>query len=123
MDRRTVGERGEKEALEYLLQRGYKLIEKNWRTHHLEVDLIMDDGVNIRFVEVRSRTEPILIEPYMTVNKAKRHHIISAARSYILRNKVDAEVKFDIVSVVFNQNDCKIQYIPEAFNLLDSLYE
>ena len=123
MDRQEVGKRGEKEALEYLLQRGYKLIEKNWRTHHLEVDLIMDDGVNIRFIEVRTRTEPVLIEPYMTVTKAKRRHIISAARSYILKKRIDAEVRFDIVSVVFNHDKCRIQYILDAFNLLDCLYE
>lgn len=120
MERHLLGKKGEREALEYLLRRGYKLIEKNWRCHHLEVDLIMSDGENVRFIEVRSRTEPILTEPYLTVDRAKRHRIISAARSYVFKHKIDAEARFDIVSVVFSHEDCDISYIPDAFNLLDS---
>lgn len=119
MERCLLGKEGEREALEYLLQKGYKLIEKNWRCHHFEIDLIMSDGENVRFIEVRSRTEPFLIEPYLTVDKAKRYRIVSAARSYIVRHKIVAEAKFDIVSIVFAREGYKIEYIPNAFCLLD----
>ena len=57
-NRQDLGKKGEDVALEYLLQRGMKLLERNWRSGHKELDLVMEEEGFIRIVEVRSRNWP-----------------------------------------------------------------
>ena len=79
----------------------------------------MADGKCLRFIEVRSRTSPAIVKPVDTVDKLKRKHIISAARSFVNKRRIDADVRFDIVSVVFSHKGCELEYFPDAYNLID----
>ena len=98
------GREGEQIALEYLLQRGFKLMERNWRHRHLEVDLIMEKGGMVHIVEVRSKSFPAIVDPLESVGRAKRNNLIKAANYYVLDRRIDSEVVFDIVSVLFLPN-------------------
>lgn len=117
--RYVTGRLGEEIALEYLLQTGYKLIERNWRCRHKEVDLIMkgDDGLHI--VEVRTMREPVLQEPEMTVRACKQHNLETAAVAWIRMTGEDAPVHFDIVSVVLDRGDTpavlRLSHIRDAY--------
>ena len=118
-NRQTLGKKGEDVALEYLLQRGMKLLERNWRCGHKEIDLIMEDGGFIRFVEVRTREYPSNMEPFESVSVQKRNKVMAAARGYMAGKGIKMcrgkEVVFDIVSILFNGSLFEIKYIGDAF--------
>lgn len=110
------GREGEQIALEYLLQRGFKLMERNWRHRHLEVDLIMEKGGMVHIVEVRSKSFPAIVDPLESVGRAKRNNLIKAANYYVLDRRIDSEVVFDIVSVLFLPNgDYNVEFYENAF--------
>ena len=81
--RHETGRLGEDIALEYLLQRGFKLIERNWRCRHKEVDLIMEGDDGLHIVEVRTMKEPVQVEPEMTVCARKQLNLRTAAEAWI----------------------------------------
>lgn len=119
--RSILGRRGEDVALEYLLQQGMVLLERNWRCGHKELDLVMDDGRCIRVVEVRSRSIPTGVDPAETITAPKRKKILAAARGYLSVKKNEGmalegrEVVFDVVSILFNGELFKVEHIREAF--------
>ncbi len=113
--RKELGKRGEDVALEFLLERGMVLVARNWRSGHREIDLIVEDADFIRIVEVRSLCYPNNVEPAETVDGQKRRWVLSAAKRFIARYMIVKEVAFDIVSVVFNGEIHKIEYIQNAF--------
>ena len=117
-NRQDLGKKGEDAALEYLLQRGMKLLERNWRSGHKELDLVMEEDGFIRIVEVRSRTFPAQIDPFESVDMVKRKKILQAAKGFVAANRgriKGKEVVFDVVSILFNGELFKIEYIREAF--------
>ena len=117
-NRQDLGKKGEDVALEYLLQRGMKLLERNWRSGHKELDLVMEEEGFIRIVEVRSRNYPAQIEPLESVDMVKRKKIIQAAKGFVAENRSrikGKEVVFDVVSILFNGELFKVEYIREAF--------
>lgn len=118
-ERKKIGDAGEDLALEFLAGRGMMLMERNWRYHHLEVDLIMlaDDGVHI--VEVKTRTPPVLMEPSECVDWRKRRFLKNAASAFISGRKIEADTHFDIVSVILKGDGRSIEYVPDAFTTLD----
>lgn len=121
-NRQELGKKGEDAALEYLLRRGMKLLERNWRSGHKEIDLIMEEEGFIRIVEVRTREYPSIMEPFESITVQKRNKVIAAARGYMAQKGRflcgSREVVFDIVSVIFNGDLFEIKYMREAFTPL-----
>lgn len=117
--RAMVGRRGEDEACAYLMTKGQSIVERNWRSGHLEVDIITMDSQGIHFVEVKSRVAPIEADPQDNVNTLKQRRIASAAQRYLsLKHMLEdetLEVWFDVVAVVFDGSDTRIEYFPAAY--------
>lgn len=115
-DRRVdVGRRGENIALEYLLEKGMILRDRNWRIRHLELDLIMETETELHIVEVRSRKSPVLVNPAETVLGKKQRNIVRAAAVYVGMKNISKEVVFDIVSIIFLEDGYSLEYIENAF--------
>ena len=111
-----IGALGEQIALEYLLERNYQILEKNWSCGHKEVDIIAKDGDTIVFVEVKTRHSNCLVDPEATVDVYKQRHLIWAANSYVNRYQYDNDVRFDIIAIVIDRNNEKrIEHIEDAF--------
>ena len=118
-----VGKRGEKEALEYLQLQGLELRERNWRSGHFEVDLIMESADALHIVELKSLTTASGDRSaFDRVDWKKQHNLVSAARRYIAFKHITKEVQFDIVAVTFSDgsaaggnSEAKIEYLPNAF--------
>ena len=111
-----LGALGEQIALEYLLAKNYQILETNWACGHKEVDIIAKDGDTIVFVEVKTRHNPCLIDPEVTVDSYKQRHLIWAANSYVNRYQYDNDVRFDIIAIIVNSNnEKKIEHIEDAF--------
>ena len=114
--RSTIGKMGEDAACRYLMERGHALLERNWRSGHLEVDIITRAADGLHFVEVKSRVAPLMADPQDNVRRAKQQHIASAARRYIASlDGFDGEVWLDVVAVVFDGSKTEITYFPGAY--------
>lgn len=111
-----TGTEGEQIAYEFLISKGFTIIERNWRFGKAEVDLIAMDENEIVFIEVKTRNSRYLIEPEMAVNRTKQKLIISAADRYITIKKINSWARFDIVSVVIHPQGKEIKHIQGAFN-------
>jgi putative endonuclease len=111
-----LGIKGEQMALDYLLQKGYTLRERNWRFKKAELDLIMEQGDFVVVVEVKTRVNNFAGEPEMAVKKTKQKMLVLGANEYIQSNQIDKEVRFDIVGITLNQQYSNITHIEGAFN-------
>ncbi len=116
------GRMAEAIALDFLVERGLVLLERNWRWGHKELDLIMKNsnsvtGVEVlHVIEVRSLHEPFVHMPFESVNYKKQRAVIVAANGYVKLRKVNFETQFDIVSIVFSTTGAfKLEYFPDAF--------
>ena len=93
------------------------MIEKNFTTKLGEIDLIMQDGNSIVFVEVRYRenTQFGLPEETITINKQRK--IVKAAQQFLIRNRLydQCECRFDIVAIHGTIPKHKINWITHAF--------
>jgi putative endonuclease len=108
------GRRGEDAVQRYLEERGYRVLERNYRNHHREVDIIASKGDVLAFVEVKSRTSGEYGSGIESVNEAKQRRIISVARSYMYRRGLhNINVRFDVASIRGEE----IQYIEGAFQV------
>jgi putative endonuclease len=117
-----TGRRGEELALNWLLAHGLTLRDRNWRGGHKELDLVMESAERVHVVEVKTLTPPLQHQPFEKVDAAKQARLAAAARQYIAQRQVRKEVQFDIVSVVLDDADPTIEYIPEAFYPIRSKY-
>ena len=110
-----TGRRGEELALRALEQRGLRLLDRNWRSGHREIDLVMESPDRLHFVEVKTLTPPLQIRPFEKVDPRKQANLAAAARHYVACRKILKEVQFDVVSVVLDGERSQVEYIPEAF--------
>jgi len=113
--RMTLGKRGETIALQYLLDKGFTLLEKNWRFHHKEVDIIAFDGQDLVFVEVKTRSSEWYGTPEEAVDNRKQKYLIAAAEAYITSRNLDVDIRFDIVSIILRPNYQSIDHIEDVF--------
>ena len=114
--KQVVGKEIENLASSYLQQHGLKLITTNYSCKSGEVDLIMSDGENLVFVEVRYREGFSYGDGVSTINKNKQNRIIKAAVYYLQKHNLYDRVlcRFDIVAVSGkNKND--LLWIKDAF--------
>lgn len=113
-----VGRRGEDLALAYVLEMGLKFVTKNWHYGHNELDIVAEDSLLIHFIEVRTLVYPSEIEPFETINIYKQRNIIKSARAFMGKYGINKEVVFDVVSIVLNGENYKLEYIKNAFTPL-----
>ena len=110
-----LGKQGEDLAIQYLTDKGYEILERNWRNIHKEIDIIAKDGEELVIVEVKTRQSDEHGEPDLAVTKRKQGMLIAAANAYIFKNRLDINTRFDIISILFKDNDPVIEHIEDAF--------
>ena len=117
--RQILGKRGEDVACRYLESIGHTILERNWRSGHLEIDIISFDTSGIHFVEVKSRQKNIQAPPQENVDKAKQRRIAKAALKYMNRTANlpgrDLECIFDVVAVTFDMDQVNVEWFPHAY--------
>jgi putative endonuclease len=118
--RREFGDRAESIAATHLKKNGYRILEKNFRNHLGEVDIIARHGNCIVFVEVKARKSLRFGNPKYAVTRSKRQSISKVALSYLKSTgQSDHRARFDVVSMVFggNEKHPDIELIQNAFEL------
>jgi putative endonuclease len=100
MNKQDIGQLGEDAAADLLINKGYKILNRNFRAGRLEIDIVALKDNFLVFVEVKTRDENFLYSPESAVNRRKQNHIISAARFYIERFKRTEEARLDVITVL-----------------------
>lgn len=109
------GKKGEKLAEAYLVNKGYLIKERNYRFEKAEVDLIAEKDGILAVVEVKARSNGFLENLQETVNKKKIQLLVKAINEYVVENKLDIEVRFDIITVLKNGDHHAIEHFENAF--------
>jgi putative endonuclease len=110
-----LGKQGEEIATTYLLKKGYKILETNWRAGRNEIDIIARDNDFLVIVEVKSRSNDTFAEPEEAVTRDKQQALIRAANAYIFRKNINYEARFDIISIIHNKNETRVNHLKDAF--------
>ena len=109
------GAKAERMVMWYLVFRGYRLLEHNYTVGRKEIDLIMRKRGTIAFVEVKARRKiDGRFPPHLSVDAVKRKNIVSAAKVYVLREKLSGFIlRFDVAEVDLSSR--RINYIRNAY--------
>lgn len=98
--RQSLAHWGETLAADYLAGKGYKILERNARNPHGELDLIACLGVTTVFVEVKTRRSMSFGLPEQSVTSKKLAHLLSAAQYYLqMRPELDGDWRVDVVAI------------------------
>ena len=111
------GRWAEQAALEYLLTKKLKLLDKNFRSAFGEIDLIMQDENIILFIEVRYRSSNHFHTALESINRKKCERIIATSHQYLSKNRSASQLdcRFDVVALSGPQETPTIQWIKNAF--------
>ena len=111
-----LGKWGEDVALAYLLDQGYRLLDRNWHQGHRDLDLIMQQVDTLVIVEVRTRRNNLFMDPEQTVDALKMLSLSKAANAYIRLHRISLNIRFDIVAITGTpSSDFTINHIEDAF--------
>jgi putative endonuclease len=111
-----VGKTGESIAVSYLQSQGLNILERNFRAHRGEIDIIAREEETLVFVEVKASTGGAFGEPLTWVNRRKKHKIARTAEAYLLaHSRPDVECRFDVIAVSIRSNGHDIKHIKNAF--------
>lgn len=117
--RQQTGRLGEDAVCRYLEARGHRILARNRRLGHLELDIISQDLDGIHFVEVKTRRPPVRLDPQECVTLPKQKKLARAALAYLSKQKDpnvrDCECHFDVAAVVVDGEKIEIHYFAEAF--------
>jgi putative endonuclease len=116
----VLGERGERIAEEYLTDRGWRVLERRFRSGHRDIDLVIertgDSGRVVAFVEVKARASPDFGGPLGAVHWRKQREMGRAARDWLVRRGRSADsYRFDVVGIVIGAGGPEITHVENAF--------
>lgn len=111
-----TGRIGEEIACRYLENLGYRILERNWRYKHKEIDIIASCFGELIIVEVKTRSHHSLLSARESVSSDKQAHLIIAADKYVRLYQLQLSVRFDIIAVdIASDNSYTVEHIPNAF--------
>lgn len=114
-----LGKWGEDEAVLYLEDQGYVIIDRNWKMGRRDLDILAytPDGNTLVVVEVKTRTGAEYQQPEEAVTQSKMRSLAIAANAYVKECQVNKELRFDVISIVGCAHRVKsLQHLKDAFN-------
>jgi putative endonuclease len=114
---KNLGREGEELATAFLRQKGYTIIEKNYKTRFGEIDIIAKDSDVFVFVEVKTRTDTTFGHPFEAVNLRKREKIRKVALFFMKKINKEVPARFDILSISMKDGMQQIAHIKDAFEV------
>ena len=110
-----LGLLGEQMAVEFLIKKGFKIREQNWRFQKAEVDIIAQKESLLVIIEVKTRSTRFFGDPQEFVKQQKIKLLIKAIDHYVVLHDLDVEVRFDVIGIVINQVESSITHLEDAF--------
>ena len=117
--KQMIGKAGEHIASKFLKERGYILLERNFRCRQGEIDIISKDTSNedLVFIEVKTRTNFLYGNPVEAVNNYKKKHLYNTAKYYVYKNVIEnISIRFDIIEIFIKSNKVFINHIKQAID-------
>lgn len=105
------GQKGEDLAAEYLIRRGFKILQRNGRTPFGEIDLVCQQGDETVFVEVKLRNSKTFGNPEDSVVGNKLKRLKKSVECYVLNNHSIKEYRLDLVAIEADGNPPKISHL------------
>ena len=122
--RLSLGERGEMAACGFLKERGYEILERNYKCKLGEIDVIARRQGRLAFIEIKTRTSGQFGTPQEAVNLRKQEKIFQVAQWYAKEKKLTkVPVAFDVVAVLWKEGQApEMRLIADAFEKGDKIY-
>jgi len=98
-DKIKTGNKGEELAANFLANKGYEIVARNYRYKHSEIDLVVKKETLLVFVEVKTRSSSVFGEPESFVTPKKAAKVLEGAEQFMIENDWHGNIRFDIVSV------------------------
>ena len=116
---KRIGDHGEAIAARYLQKNGYRILAKNFRSAHGEIDIVAECGDTLVFAEVKTRKDDAARFdayglPCEAVGIEKQRHIVYTARVFLAEHPTEKYIRFDVIEV-FLAKDARINHIEGAF--------
>ncbi|GIX07113.1 MAG: hypothetical protein KatS3mg115_1516 [Candidatus Poribacteria bacterium] len=116
----AAGRSAEALAAEYLQAKGYRVLERNFRTPEGELDLIAQEGKTLVFVEVKARRSARYGSGEESVTPAKQRRLTAAALHYLQQTRtMDRPCRFDLIVIRKSRRRTEIRHLPNAFPAAD----
>lgn len=110
-----LGAWGENLAAEYLLTRGYSIIERDFKAGRYELDIVAMTGTEIVFVEVKTRSDDFA-DPTDAIDSNKMRRLARAADVYLRMKRIRQAPRFDVIAVIGHPlTSHTIRHYPDAF--------
>jgi len=110
-----LGKKGEQLAVDFLLNKNYEIIERNYRFDKAEVDIIALKDDILAIVEVKTRSTKDFGNPQDFVKPKQIKNLVKAVDEYVNVNELDLEVRFDIIAIVKEKKEFLIEHLENAF--------
>ena len=94
------GKWGEDLAADYLRDKGYAIIDRDWKSGHHDLDIVAKEGDTLVIVEVKTRRNRLFGNPEEAIDYRKLQSLQQAINHYIKYRHIDSEIRFDIITVV-----------------------
>ena len=115
---KTLGDWGEKIALEHLLKKGYKFLKSGFRTRFGEIDIIVRDDKFVVFVEVKLRKNANFAFARESVGSAKQSKIIKTAGMWLVYNETSLQPRFDVIEIYAERGTATAK--PEVIHIINA---
>jgi putative endonuclease len=116
--RQSLGDRGEQAAERYLTSKGFRLLFRGWRNRSGELDLILLDGRQVVFVEVKTRLDHDAGHPAEAVGPEKQRRLTNLALGFLKKHRLlDHSARFDVVAITWpaDRTEPTIEHVRNAF--------
>lgn len=110
-----LGKKGEQLAVDFLINKGYTIKERNYRFGKAEVDIIAKKDNILTIVEVKTRSSSDFGLPQEFVKPKQIQQLVKVVDDYVLKNELDVEVRFDIIAIVKTGADFSIEHLKDSF--------
>ncbi|MBI1931993.1 MAG: YraN family protein [Ignavibacteriales bacterium] len=116
-NKKDIGNYGEKIATDFLVEKGFEIIEQNYHFGHGEIDIIAKEKDILVFVEVKTRKNLEFGDPILAVTKNKQRQLKKIAEAYLYEKEIkNTDCRIDVIGILLNKNlPPKITYIENAF--------
>jgi Predicted endonuclease distantly related to archaeal Holliday junction resolvase len=117
-ERQGLGKLGERIAERWLVERGWRVLAKRYRSGHRDLDLVVERAGAVAFVEVKARRGRDFGHPVEAVNWRKQRELARSAKVWVSRfGRAGQTYRFDVVGVLIEGDHAHIRHVENAFSL------
>ncbi|WP_336128057.1 YraN family protein [Mesoflavibacter sp. CH_XMU1422-2] len=110
-----LGKKGEQLAVDFLIENGYDIVERNYRFNKAEVDIIAQKKDVLAIIEVKTRSTTDFGNPQDFVKPKQIKNLVKAVDEYVTVNNLEVDVRFDIIAIVKEEQQFNIEHLEDAF--------